>query len=1110
MADYQTIKVTLGQVTTNTGKVCKNPIIKLEGYPNIYINCVDPSCGLYELQLPDNEDPKCLIFSVSCDLGECPTCDTQLIKKCFCEDTGDCPDCNICIKKPGETSGFCEPLCDAAHCCDGACRECCESKQCPCNQVCNANGNCVCPPGTFIGPDNECCIECDSTHPCPPCHECIGGKCEPIDCPDGICDPTTGTCVDCITGDQCDENECCEDNKCVCCEGFVRNNCTGECVPLPPNACTSSSDCPVCSECRNFDPCTGVGSCLPTTCPPGKVPVDVDGVCRCLTECDCDDPDCPNVTDGCNDFVDVCACLPCEGDCASGCEDPCYCNPQTNRCEQNPCVNVSCRTGLDCGEGCGCDTSTGTCVPCATLDCVGSNAKCEQVLGCGCVGNRCEDEDCDNIPCSTYSDCPFGCTCDKGKCVSCSNFPCPVDCANQPGCGCVGNECEGAEEECEDELTLEKNDDNCTLTGKLIKDNCCQCSPLTLDIKGQTISQTTDSAVISFIAEGRKGAFNGDVNANPKLDEFSNPNIASSGVANDTPLSGTFTLNYTVYYNLLSLETGAIIGRTQNTLPGGSATFAANTATATFANVTLPKIGSRTTTDTNIKVVTEIRLTFRLTSAISIANNCVYNSGATIEYRIQSSSGLSAFSTSGYGNGRGTEVTSSSCRYPFFKWSKDGQLFRKVYVPGGPTYTDTLTKQLGLESCKTYLLETDCNCKDPISKYIVFCNPSDLDFTVDPNSCGKCITINSFDTCDVNEDKEFYVTGGSLNIKWIGDNAPIGQKMCSTTTIDQLKFGLTCDVQNQCTKTYNIEGTDLEITPDISECEPDSTEFTVVFPDTDDNGTCLVDYIKVGGHTLTDINDFSKKLAIGKYTATVYWKCGCDPTEVTFEQDCCDGAVDDISRQCNGAIICEQDPSVVYKLVTGTTKSVLNDVCGYVSNLGPNDSVVIEAQRGNCTPVTKVIPALGSSCCEDFQVLINQISANVAEVMVVGGTNYVLTAVNTTSGNPVNISQNGPQGHYTVSGYVEGDNIVVTATDQSCPVEIAVFEAGGCSLSVLMEEYEEDNRCRLKASVEGLACQCNLGQYIVSINEGGISDNGTSFTIPYTTSFMGFDDILPV
>ena len=852
MALKDIITVTLGKITKD-GKVCSNPSVKLVGYPNVYINCIDEAKGIYKFQLPENEEPKCLYFEVDCNEdGDCINCDAEIIQKCFCDDKGDCPACNEC-----DSEGFCNPLCDPEYCYNGECSDCTTSTQCPCNQTCT-NGDCGCPTGKFLDSDGVCCIECDANTPCDACEVCNNGTCEPKDCGEGICNPQTNTCVDCITADQCGDNECCNGNSCECCSGYVWDSCVEKCIPLPSNPCSSESDCDACSDCKNYNPCTGIGVCTPVQCPSGKVCLDGD----CIEECDCDDPGCSKKTQYCKDINgDDCGCVDCEGSCSTGCLAPCYCNPKTNRCEYNPCSG-GCINGLDCGEDCGC-TQEEVCQPCSTLSCADNS--CDQTLGCECKndGSCGPVSDCGYASCSIADDCGEGCTCYKGRCVSCDNFSCDNgECDVQDGCACQGSVCAGDDDDdCSDSIEIEKNDSNCTLVGRLTKDNCCQCPVLTLDSKGKISSESSTAYAISFIAEVRKGNYDGiSVDSIPRVDDTANDKIAD----NEAPVSGTISLTKKIKYDVFDVSSGSrvYVSTTTVTPTGSESTFpeSGDKAQVEFNNISFPKIGSEEQNGNQIRVVTQVEFEFSLTNTMDFPSDCSYKGGSFAKYTIRNNSDYTAFGST-YGNAKGDIIQSSDCRLPLFKWtkSKDSTYnespFRKVYVEGSNgVYEDTVTFDDGLESCYYYSLDTDCTCDEPKSKYIVFCNPKDLDIEFTPNTCNKCFTINSFDVCDVNKLVNFQITAGSIKLSFKGSEASsiIGKEYCSTTSIENVEYKIVCDSLGVCTKNYKVPSTDLQITP-TTECDPDNLEFVVSFPSTDDGNNCAVTKVEIGGHTLTSI-----------------------------------------------------------------------------------------------------------------------------------------------------------------------------------------------------------------------------------------------------------------
>jgi hypothetical protein len=285
---------------------------------------------------------------------------------------------------------------------------------------------------------------------------------------------------------------------------------------------------------------------------------------------------------------------------------------------------------------------------------------------------------------------------------------------------------------------------------------------------------------------------------------------------------------------------------------------------------------------------------FRLANTLEFPNDCGYQDSENFAvYNITTASEFAAFGSS-LGNAKGGVITTLGNRKPFFKWTKSQDSsfnespFRKIYVDGGPTtFEDTIGKEEGLESCFNYLLESDCNCDEPESDYIVLCNPSVLDFGIEPGTCSKCFRINSFDTCDVNEDTVFRVEAGDINITFTAATAPIGELLCSEAAIGSIIFSIDCDVEGQCTKVYTLPDDDLDIEP-TTECNSGAQTFTVTFPSTDESGTCNVQRVEIGGLTLSSANNFTGTLAFGSYSGTVYWDCGCDPTEVFVQEDCCD------------------------------------------------------------------------------------------------------------------------------------------------------------------------------------------------------------------------------
>jgi len=1116
MASTRTFDIVIGKVYNN-GILCPCPIVEYAGKTGAALPCKDEAKGIYTVEVLEGDlKDVCLTFIIRC--ADCDNCAPIVKEVCLCDSKTDCGPCEIC------ECNVCVSTCETGQqCCEISegtfiCCDCDEDNPCPCNQVC-IGGRCVCPPGTVLNPLTGCCDNCSNDSDCDVCSICEQGTCIPKPCP-GCCDSegqfgSPGACVECCSASDCDgSNECCEGGSCVCCPGFVRVG--GICIEEPD--CTSDADCTIIDPCLRCE----LGVCVRQQCA-GKIAVNVDGECKCLERCDCDEGDCSKVTDYCDAVTaQDCACFPCKGTCASGCEDPCYCSPSLQKCINNPCKDIPCTTGVDCPEGCGC--YNGTCTPCDLLSCL--TTECTKALGCECFNNKCVPDRCVG-DCDTSFDCAVGCTCVNGQCVSCGNFTCsPIsNCTSHEGCVCVNGNCEGGDKTCSDSLNIIKDDDNCSITGELVMENCCSCSPLTLDIKGQRAGEDANFYSLIFKAEARKGSYNGfSPDTNPLLDDFANDNIAD----NEPPTSGVITMMASIVYSIYVLNpvTGRYEFQGSSTTQGETKTASfpssGTTATLLFPATQLPKIGVRQQVDaTTQREATSVRVRFFQSSNMNFPNKCVYQGGVTIgDYNInQNNQWLNFVTGSGFSNPIGTTITSSVCRDPFFRWFKDGTAVRKSYIPGGPIYTDVITRPPyeWLESCHEYSLKVDCSCDTDANRYIVFCNPEELDYTVDPNSCNSCITIDSFDTCTPNEDLEFFVEFGDQKITWIGDAAPIGQKFCSTTPFQEIKYGLSCDTEEQCVKTYELDGDgELEIDDPTTVCNEDLSEFTVTFPNKDKTGGCLVDYIEINGFTLS--TNLSIKLPIGTYTATVYWKCGCPPIEVTVQEDCCSANVGLIERYCGGDIICQPADGVEYSIVNSNgTLTQLVDVCATLNTLSNTDALVIRAQRGGCDPVNIVLPSLTSNCCDSFRVQVNQITATFSDIIVVGGTDYVLSAENLTtgdtvdslghtSGGPLTLSQNGP-GRWTLSGYVENNQIKVTANDVACNDEDVTFQAGGCNLSVFITEYSEDNACRLKAEVDPSICPCNQGLWHVDINVSGITMDDTTVTIPFTAHLMGYEDI---
>lgn len=1100
----RTFDIIIGKVYNN-GKVCEHPIVKLAGKQDIHINCIDEEQQIYRVQTSDLDNDPCLTFLVQCE--ECDHCEVKEIEKCLCDDISDCGPCQNCI------AGVCEDICPDKVCVNDHCVDCANNDDCSCDQICT-NGNCGCPPSRpYEDPVTGCCMECNSQHPCDICEVCVGGDCEPKDCGDGVCNPTTDQCVECVSSGDCDgPNECCKNNKCDCCPGFTRVN--GVCQPKPE--CDEDSDCDECEICSE-------GICTERICPPNQVCFEGE----CIPECDCLD------THGCTDDkkycvevgFDKCGCVPCEGNCTDGCEPPCYCDSNTNKCVNNPC-DGDCSSGADCGVGCGC--LDGKCVKCELLTC--DAGECDQALGCICNNGKCESDDaCDYIECSIADDCDFGCTCDQGKCISCGEFSClNGDCQERDGCACVGGKCVGDpddedEDECSDTLTITKNDDDCTVTGTLTKNNCCTCPPMTLDVKGKLGASTGDSQTIDFIVEVRKGAYDGiNIDSKPKVDEFGNINIA----LNEPPTSGavefTAEITYAVYSKLPDGKIGVKTGSSTSKQVPVTAHFSSYNVTGSTSSgvstlsfsTTLPKIGTITEGVTEFKIVESIDLKFLQKSAFVFPNNCKYSAGKTIgKYIINKRYDYSNFKTD-YGNGKAISITSKECRKVLFKSYKsntssfNSSPFRKIYIDGTTSFVDTIGKPEGLESCKYYLLDTDCSCVDAADKWIVLCNPSTFDGEL--SDCGTVFKLTAFEACDVNADITYKLTAGSRVVTFKGNQPPIGTTYKSSTIIKQVTIQIVCDTANECTLVKNFPTTE-PIVVIKTRCNGDGTFDVTTDPSGfDSTGSFRIDYINIASTPAVSLNSnnaFTATIPIGSYTGQVHWADQCPTTDITVEEFCCEFVVPPITRSCAGDIVCSHDSSLVYKL--SGSSSAITDICSYVQGLSPNSSATIVVTKQGCqaTKTIEIQSQSSADCCPDTISDITWQKSGSEKAKITVDSEQEITSVTITpvANNVPAPTVQSPDEHgmgdfWYVQGLQDDKQYTVTVNYASCPSITKTETQISCDLGLIFEQetttYQGEDVVapvpQMYAKVTnatGCKCPDNLGYDINITSVQSISGN---------------------
>lgn len=1075
----RTFNITIGKVYNN-GVECKNPKVELEKRKDIAVNCIDPSCGLYQIQISPKDLEPCLTFLVTCD--DCDICGTKVIEKCLCDSIDDCEKCEIC-----NVEGFCESTCTDICEDDGTCVECNVDHPCPCNQDCQ-NGKCTCPAGSTLNA-NGCCDECQNDGDCDTCSVCIlvnGGKtCQAKDCNcdlNGKCG-TPGECVECTQSGHCPENERCNSHcECECTPGYTRIN--GICTPTEcPNG---DEDCPPCFICSGLN-------CVPNQCPSGKVPVVIDGECACVQECNCEQPNCSSEFNFCGESAieGKCGCIPCKGNCTDGCEDPCICDEDLDKCKFNPCFG-SCENGSDCGPTCGC--LNGECVPCEILDC--ATQECGTALGCACSNtNNCEKDDhCNDAPCSVASDCADGCTCDQGTCKSCSNFACPNDCAQHDGCACsTSNKCEGDDSPCDDTLIIEKDDANCDIIGTLTKDNCCQCSPLTLDVIPPTSVTTSGSdKKVTFKAELRKGTFDGiSVYSNPRLDA-NHPSIAE----NEKPLTGSVSMSYTVTSSLYTL-TGTYLGDTTSAAVNTQSSFLGN-AEATFASITLPSIGKETISGNQKSVVKSIKITFTQSNVYTFPNDCAYREGKVIGiYNINKNEDFSSLLPIG------TTITSSDCRKPLFKWTKssdstfDETPFRKKYIDPKTVgvYEDTVNASGGAESCFNYNLESDCTCDDPTSKYVVFCNP-DINGFPEPvlTDCNTKAQIEIAATCDSNFNKYYRLEINGVLFERFYLNNPYSKFVDYGQLITSIVLRLECDTTNECTITHTFDSTPAEVEY-TSECTEDSAP-KYTFVNTDN----LLDRVEVFSgntliHTLIFSSGFSFEGEVGEtYTYIAYLKNKCVSDEATITpQECC---LFDIEAVCeNNQVKVEAPDGSILKL--GTT--IGNAVIVVSPFNSPTEDKKLFITYGNCDREI-LIPANLCACSIPVTVEANS-AGNRIVVTISNNESYNVKVNNVTQLSNVSYGTHIYPPSLTLAN--GSYNVVVEkSNDSSCFIS-KVITIGTCNSTGTLTK----GACELTASITNpTACSCIspiFNAQILSVVDAGGNKLNVSFKVNINGTFTG-------
>ncbi|MEE9296762.1 MAG: hypothetical protein V3W34_17600 [Phycisphaerae bacterium] len=153
-------------------------------------DCTEDGLGMC---LVDAEgDGICVECLASSDCSDGDTCTTDT-----------CGDDNACSSAAVECAD--DELCDPS---DGSCVDCLTDDDCDDGDVCT---------------DNDCELACTDAESCDDANTCTTDVCDTdtgqcsnddVSCPDQICNPADGLCVDCLTDADCDADEDCTDNVC--------------------------------------------------------------------------------------------------------------------------------------------------------------------------------------------------------------------------------------------------------------------------------------------------------------------------------------------------------------------------------------------------------------------------------------------------------------------------------------------------------------------------------------------------------------------------------------------------------------------------------------------------------------------------------------------------------------------------------------------------------------------------------------------------------------------------------------------------------------------------------------------------------------------------------
>lgn len=683
-------KFTIKISATLNGKACKNPQVEfIQGAGCIY-PCEIKDNEITIETLPGSTDCNCIEGYIKCE-DECLNCPPQHFKKCFCDTTEDCQDCETCV------DGLCIADCPDKLCINDTCCDCAVTEDCPKGFVCNGCGcNCI---GT-INSDGEC-VQCKTKGDCKSCENCIDGKCVPLECPNNLV---------CVNG------------GCGCPAGTKYDPVTNSCIPI---VCNDDAECGSCESCLS-------NQCVPINCPAGTKAVITNGVCTCV-EWPCVDVTCDNGADcgkGCGCLNGEC--VPCKYlDCLtlSTCEEAlgCECNTLKKCQEVGGCDEEYCDGFNPCSTP-GCTCYENKCVSCENFSC--DNDECAEQVGCTCKNGKCEAKGCNNEPCSSTENCGVGCVCEGGHCV---DGPCSGSCSDSSGCAgenciCVDGQCEQSPDGCKDSFTIVKNcgpgDKDCKLTAKLTTKGC-PCDPITFKVD----NTSKDEGILTFGIKAYKN------NTQPFSEYKTNPNFGDNEL-----LSGAIEFRVDVYDKqggtLLSSETTATNPNASNVFP--QTLIDTDTAKGQKRYVTI------TVTSKGVKTVNNN------CSAYGDEQIGVY----VFNYATSTTDASSTQAAKVTKEGKATDKVSNK-KPLFIWSRTSAANFRKVYPQGSEgNYTDEITtKAEGLILGDSYTVKTDCaGCTSPVATHsnLEFCC---FDPTATTENCNTKVTIVSKPLCGAVKDQ---------------------------------------------------------------------------------------------------------------------------------------------------------------------------------------------------------------------------------------------------------------------------------------------------------------------------------------------------------------------